>query len=314
MKLVTFRSQEGASRLGAMVSDTHILDLALADGTGVGPFGSMMALIAAGEAGLDQARALTAAAPESAIVAMEDVRLQAPLPVPARLRDAAMFIEHLEIIAKAMAQMAAEQGAGSGAAPAPFDLPEVLYRRACYYNGNHHAVLGPDEPLRWPSRVAVVDYELELAVVVGRAGSDLSPEEARSHIFGYTLMNDWSARDLQMDVKPSGAGPCMGKDFGTSLGPCIVTADEIGDPQALELEAFVDGELWSRGSTRNMHHSFAEAVSQFSWISPLVPGEVIGSGTPAHGSASEQGKRLEPGQVVELRNAVIGALRTPIQA
>ncbi|ATQ42919.1 fumarylacetoacetate hydrolase family protein [Caulobacter mirabilis] len=320
MKLFTIIAN-GVTQVGVGLTEDTLLALAdahaLQGGSG-GPFGGMIDLIEAGQAGLDRARALASAPPQAAIHTFADVVLKAPLPVPARLRDSSMFTEHLEIIRKEMARLAVRDAADPEAElqkllEGDFKLPDVLHRLCCYYNGNHHAVIGPDEPLRWPAMSEVLDYELEFAVVVGRGGRDLSPEQARDHVFGYTLMNDWSARDLQVDVSKSGAGPCMGKDFATSLGPCIVTADELSDPHDMALSAWVDGERWSEGSTRNMRHTVFEALSQFSRISPLVPGEVIGSGTCAYGSAAEQGRRLQPGQTVELRAEEIGSLTNQIQ-
>lgn len=321
MKLYTFLS-DGRTQVGAGLNDGTLLALADADRAAGGDglrFSSMLDLIDAGEAGLEAARSLIGDPTREVVRRLEEVRLLAPLPVPRRLRDAGMFVEHLEIIRREMARIAARNAPDPEAAARElleteqFKLPEVIYRRCCYYNGNHHAVLGPQEALKWPSVSEVLDYELEIGIVIGRGGRDLSPEQAERYVFGYTLMNDWSARDLQVDVSRSGAGPCMGKDFATSLGPCIVTADEIPDPHDLMISAWVDGEQWSVGSTRNMHHRIFDALSQFSRISPLVAGEVIGTGTCAHGSATEQGKRLAPGQEVELRSDAIGVLRNIIE-
>lgn len=320
MRLYSFQS-EGRVRTGVEIADAMLLDLAAADRAGGGDgsrYASMLRIIEEGPSALCAIRALVEAATPAHAIALDCIQPLSPLPVPARLRDAGMFIEHLEIIRRELAKIAARGAADPEAAALTlletdqFKLPEVVYRRCCYYNGNHHAVIGPDAPLAWPSESEVLDYELEIGVVVGRPGYGLTPAEAEGCVFGYTLMNDWSARDLQIDVAKSGAGPCMGKDFATSLGPCIVTADEIGDPHDLELSAWVDGEQWSAGSTRNMHHGVFEALSQFSRISPLVAGEIIGSGTCAYGSATEQGRRLQPGQTVELRATGIGSLRNTI--
>lgn len=321
MRLYSFES-DGGARTGVEVAGSMLLDLAAADRAGGGEgtrYASMLGIIESGPSALQAIDVLVRSATSTHTLPLDSVSLLSPIPVPARLRDAGMFVEHLEIIRRELAKMAARGAPDPEAAATAlletdqFKLPEVVYRRCCYYNGNHHAVIGPDAPLAWPRESEVLDYELEIGVVVGRAGHDLTPEEAEECVFGYTLMNDWSARDLQVDVAKSGAGPCMGKDFATSLGPCIVTADEIGDPHDIELSAWVEGEQWSAGSTRNMHHGVFEAISQFSRISPLVAGEVIGTGTCAYGSATEQGKRLQPGQTVELRAPGIGSLRNTIK-
>jgi 2-keto-4-pentenoate hydratase/2-oxohepta-3-ene-1,7-dioic acid hydratase in catechol pathway len=323
MRLFTLSLTAEKTTVCAALSEDSLLNLELADRLAGGDgaqFATMLDLIDSGESGLTRARSLISAPSAESVILLRDARLLAPIPVPRRLRDAGMFIEHLEVALAAAARMLTRGAADPEAAAAAllqseqFQLPEVATRRCCYYNGNHLAVIGPDAPLHWPNDCQTLDYELEVAVVVGSAGSCITPEQAPDHIFGYTLMNDWSNRDVQVDVFKSGAGPCMGKDHATSLGPCIVTPDEIGDPHDLAISAWIDGECWSSGSTRNMHHSFFAALSEFSRISPLVPGEVIGTGTCAHGSAFEQGRRLVPGQTVELRADAIGSLRNLIVA
>lgn len=322
MKLVSYQRDRGEVRVGALNNADEVVELADAElrctGTSSGRFRSMQALIEAGEEGLEAARGLRDESPPEARYTLADLGLCSPLPVPARLRDAGLFLEHLDDISREMARLALRASPDVDAIVEELEksgqlkAPDVVYRRVCYYNGNHHSVIGPGAPLRWPMDVEVVDYELELGVVVGRKGYNLTADQSSEYVFGYTLMNDWSARDLQLETMGSVTGPSMGKDFATSLGPCIVTRDELPDPHVLEMVARVDGEVWSRGSTKNMHHSVFDALAQLSRISPLVPGEVIGSGTPASGSALEQGRRLQPGQTVELSAAGIGALANPI--
>lgn len=322
MRLYTIVRPSGEHAVCAEFGEGLLLDLRRADeirsGAARPQLRCMQALIEAGDAGLDAARTLLLDIAEEAVVKLDGARLLAPLPVPVRLRDSGMFIEHLEPARRAMMRLAFRRHPDPDAAVAAAlhndpGLPEIISRRVLYYNGNHHAVIGPDAVVGWPADSEVLDYELEMAVVVGRAASNIDLQQAKACVFGYTLMNDWSARDIQVDTSRGGVGPCMGKDFATSLGPCIVTADEIGDPHDIALSAWIDGERWSSGSTRNMQHSFPEALSQLSRVSPLVPGEVIGTGTCLGGSAVEQNRRLARGQTVELRADGIGTLRNRIE-
>jgi 2-keto-4-pentenoate hydratase/2-oxohepta-3-ene-1,7-dioic acid hydratase in catechol pathway len=159
-----------------------------------------------------------------------------------------------------------------------------------------------------------MDFELELACVIGRKGVDISRDQALSHIFGFTIFNDFSARDVQMVERPLGMGPMKGKDFDTGnvLGPWIVTTDEIGDPQSLEMSVRVNGERWGGGNSRDMHHSFADILAFVSQSETLHPGEVIASGTVPTGCGLELNRFLAPGDVVELEVANIGVLRNRI--
>lgn len=300
-----------------MDSDT-LLDLTGAEltvyGNATGDLASMLALIQGGDAALDRARQLLDTAPDEAIQPLGNITLLAPLPCPPRLRDAGMFLEHGEAIVKALKEMAISQAPDPDKArkeieaSGKFQVPQVFYERVCYYNGNHLSVVGPDAPVVWPEGVEVVDYELELGVVVGRSGFNIPNPAPEEYVFGYTLFNDWSSRDIQRQIMGSVGDPCAAKDFANSLGPCIVTRDEIPDPSALRMTAYVDGEQWSEGFTANMYHGIHHALAELSRISPLVPGEVIGSGTPASGAPSESGKRLVPGNTVSLHIEQIGTL------
>ena len=164
----------------------------------------------------------------------------------------------------------------------------------------------------WPSRSSLIDYELEWACIVGRPGKDIKREDAAAHIFGVTIFNDCSARDLQFAFMDAGLGPAGGKDFANSLGPCIATLDGFDDPYDLAMTARVNGELWSTGTTAEMHHRFEDAVVQLSVDRPLVAGELIGSGTVLGGRGFELDRRLSPGDLVELEVEGIGVLRNRI--
>lgn len=293
MRLVTFHTGAEA-RLGAMTV-AGILDLAAA-GERVGRSlpASMQALIEAGEGAWDDARQVIGVCPDEAMA--PHAMLLAPLPRPLRLRDACLFLEHIEASFKT--------------AGLPFS--EEFKKQIIYYNADNLHVFGSDENVPWPSASTDRDYELEWACVIGRSGVDIARDAANAHIFGYTIFNDWSARDLQMPFMTSYLGPAGGKDFANSLGPCIVTADELPDPYALRMTARVNGELWSDGSTRTMYHSFEDAVSRLSKDRTIFAGEVIGSGTVLNGCGLEIGRQLAIGDVVELEIESIGVLRNRI--
>jgi len=308
MKLATFDSGEGP-RLGAVIDDDRsVVDLGRAfqrrHGHTEAALESMLALIDAGEAGRAAADAAAADPPDDDVTAVTAVRLLAPLPEPRQIRDFLCFEEHLR---NSFAQ--AERMTGR-----VFEIPKVWYEQPIYYKANRFSVVGPDAEVVWPHYAELLDYELELACVIGTGGVDIARDDALTHVFGWTIFNDVSARDAQMREMAGQLGPAKGKDFDTGnvLGPWIVTADEIGDPQALTMVARVNGEEWSRGTSAAMHHTFADVIAFVSRSETLHPGEVLGSGTVGTGCGLEQGRYLSPGDVVELEIEKIGVLRNRI--
>ena len=195
-----------------------------------------------------------------------------------------------------------------------------------FYFGNHTAILGPDDPVRRPKASQALDFELELACVIGRRGKDIPAPDAQRYIFGYTIMNDWSARDVQMKEMKVGLGPAKGKDFATSLGPWLVTPDEIEDRRIergdkgsvydLSMTARVNGAERSRGNWKDIYFTFAQMIERASADVWLHAGDVIGSGTVGTGCLLEltsgQGPWLNPGDVVELEIERLGVLRNRI--
>lgn len=310
MKLATFERGTGAAAVGAVdVGRGLILDLALAaDLTGRNTpafLGSMLALIDAGDEALDFCRGLVERWPDQAQVPLAPAKLLAPLPEPRSLRDCLVFEQHL-LNAQAQWQKM------TGRPPAP--IPPAWYQRPGYYKGNRFSVVGPEAEVQWPSYSELMDFELELACVIGTPGRDIPRDAALSHIFGFTIFNDFSARDVQVVERPMNMGAAKSKDFdtGNALGPWIVTTDEIGDPQDLRMEARVNGERWGGGSSRDMHHSFADIVHFVSRDETLRGGEVIASGTVPTGCGLELGRFLSPGDVVELEIERVGVLRNRI--
>jgi 2-keto-4-pentenoate hydratase/2-oxohepta-3-ene-1,7-dioic acid hydratase in catechol pathway len=307
MKLVTYDDTR-SWRLGAWLPDGSVLDLAdAADRSGQSCASTMQAFINSGEPAWDLARHLIER-PLGASV-RRGVRLLAPLPQPIRLRDCSLFLEHMEVALQKIADMALARGEQ----PTTRGLPPVYKQQVIYYNADNLHVHGPDDEIAWPSHSHWMDYELEWACVVGKTGHNIAPERARDHIFGLTLFNDWSARDLQLPFMTANLGPGEGKDFANSLGPCIATLDEFDDPYDCLMTATVNGQQWSSGSTSRMHHRFEDAIVQFSRGKTLYAGEVFGSGTVLGGCGFELDRRLADGDVVELSMDRIGTLRNRIR-
>jgi fumarylacetoacetate (FAA) hydrolase len=218
---------------------------------------------------------------------LEEVRLRAPVPHPPSIRDFFAFERH---VATARAQRGLEM------APEWYQIP-------VFYFSNPAAVLGPEEEVTFPSESSAWDYELEAAAVVGGEGG----------IAGFTVLNDWSARDLQKMEMAVGLGPAKGKDFATSIGPVLVTPDELGDLR-LEMVARVNGEERSRGNLGDLHWPWEELVAHAARNTRLQPGDVLGSGTVGTGCILEHGdgRWLQSGDVVELEIEGIGVLRNTV--
>jgi 2-keto-4-pentenoate hydratase/2-oxohepta-3-ene-1,7-dioic acid hydratase in catechol pathway len=159
-----------------------------------------------------------------------------------------------------------------------------------------------------------MDFELEFGFFLGKRGKNIKSSEARDHIFGFTIFNDFSARDAQSIEMQSMLGPCKGKDFdtGNSMGPFLVTLDEIGDPYTLRMQARVNGETWCDSNSRTIHHKFEDLLARVSADETVHPGEFFGSGTVGDGCGLEHGRYLKDGDVVELEVEKIGILRNRV--
>jgi fumarylacetoacetate (FAA) hydrolase len=225
---------------------------------------------------------------EHAEYPLDEVRLLAPVRRPPSVRDFYAFEEHVR-------NARAVTGRG--------EVVAEWYEIPVFYFSNPAAIYGPDEEVPYPDGTEELDYELEVAAVMGADGA----------IGGFTVMNDWSARDLQRKEMRVGLGPAKGKDFATSLGPVVVTPDELGDLR-LELVARVNGEERSRGNLGDIHWSWEQIVEQAARNTELRPGDVIGSGTVGSGCILEHGdgRWLQPGDVVELEVEGIGVLRNRV--
>ncbi len=191
-------------------------------------------------------------------------------------------------------------------------VPEYWYEAPIYYKGNHRQIIGPDEACPWPRYTDKMDFELELAMIVGRPGQDLTSENAAEHVFGFTIFNDFSARDVQMREVTAWLGPAKGKDFANSFGPCIITADEVGTEPDLEMICRVNGEEWGRARSSESHWSWSDMLVHVSDSERVFPGDVYGSGTPGGCCGLDQGRGLSAGDVVELEIERIGILRNTV--
>jgi fumarylacetoacetate (FAA) hydrolase len=204
------------------------------------------------------------------------------------------------------------------------EVPEAWYRLPIFYFSNVSEIRGPDEPVWPPQGSQELDYELEVAALVDTPARDLDADRAEEAIGGFTILNDWSARDLQRDETTVRLGPAKGKDFASTFGPWLVTPDELAPSRRqgasapdLEMTADVNGTVTSRGTWSSAHFSFGQMLARASADVRLRPGDLVGSGTVGGGSLLEVregtlGRYLQPGDVVTLRVQGIGALRTPI--
>jgi len=317
MKLVTFMdARTSRRRIGALLGDRVVaIEEAHAARTGAATldFTSMRALIASGKDGLDRAREAVAfgnrAGDPDFVVALTDLRLQAPLPDPVMLRCCSLFRGHHVNCRCTIAAWAT----GRRPSPDEIKLPDIVERMPGWYKGNHLNIIGPDDEIAPPAYAGRLDFELELALVVGTGGIDIDAERFGDHVFGWSIFNDVSARDPQLEEMQLGVGPFKGKDFDTSnvMGPCIVTSDEFDPTKALAI-ARVNGEEWGRGDATDMIHAWPDVLAFRSRGERLHAGEVITSGAFTNCSGIEQDRYLSPGDVVELEIVGIGVLRNPV--
>jgi fumarylacetoacetate (FAA) hydrolase len=218
---------------------------------------------------------------------LADVDFRPPVLHPPSVRDFYAFEQHVK----------------TARASRGLDVPDEWYEIPVFYFSSPAAIYGPGDDIPKPPDTNELDYELEVAAIIGAEGQ----------IGGFTIMNDWSARDLQRAEMRVGLGPSKGKDFATSLGPVVVTPDEL-DGSSGTMVARVNGEERSRGELGDMHHSWGSIVAHAARTTRLLPGDVLGSGTVGTGCILEQGdgRWLQPGDVVELEVEGIGILRNTI--
>jgi 2-keto-4-pentenoate hydratase/2-oxohepta-3-ene-1,7-dioic acid hydratase in catechol pathway len=226
----------------------------------------------------------------------KEYRLRIPLR-PRRLKDYLVYEEHKK---KSMARKGLE-------------MPALWYQMPTYTNRNVYGTADPGEDVHWPAYSKKLDFEFELAVVIGRKGRNIKAADALKYVAGLTIYNDFSARDVQADEGRIGAGAGKSKDFdqGNVLGPCIVTLDEI-DPADIGMVLRVDGEEWARGHTNGMKFSWGQIIENASKSETIFPGDVFASGTMDRGCGLELDRWIKPGSTVELEAEGIGLLRNKI--
>lgn len=234
---------------------------------------------------------------------LEDVDLAAPVPRPPSVRDFYAFEEHVSRSWKRRGE----------------SIPDAWYEVPVFYFSNPASIVGPEDPIRKPSTTDELDFELEVGWVIGERAANVDPSHAEEAIAGLTIMNDFSARDVQRREMSVGLGPSKGKDFATALGPALVTLDELVDLREgghfdLEMRARVNGTKISEGNLADLEYSLAEMTAHASRDTVLQPGDVMGTGTVGTGCYLDLGTGdwLEPGDVIELEVEKLGTLRNRI--
>ena len=227
---------------------------------------------------------------------LDEIELRPPVARVPVLRDFAAFEDHLKTTFDKMG----------------LKIPPSWYEQPTAFKGNSTTLVGHDEEVAWPRYTSKMDYELEVAAVIGAPGQDIDVDAASGHILGYTLLDDFSARDTQKGEMAMSTGPYKGKDFAWGLGPWIVTPDELGDISGLPMKVVVNGEVWASSTPGAMQWTFPEIISYTSQDETLNIGDVFGSGTVNQGCGFEIDRWIAPGDVVELEAAGIGVLRNRI--
>lgn len=249
----------------------------------------------------------------SGVLGVEQVRLLPPVPAPPSVRDFMTFEQHVA-------------GAVKTRDPQALVVPE-WYDIPAFYFSNPASLIGAHDPVPMPPGSFQLDLELEVAAIVGRAGTNISLQDAPEHIAGYTILNDWSARDLQRHEMRVGLGPAKGKDTATTLGPALVTPDQlspyaVGTSFDLAMRVEINGEPLGGDRLSHMHWSFAQLVVYASRGTWLRTGDVLGSGTCGGGCLAElwghhgfaARPSLQVGDVVRLEVDVLGALENRVVA
>ncbi|GAA4490518.1 fumarylacetoacetate hydrolase family protein [Rhodococcus olei] len=283
MRLCSFLS-EGHAHVGVVADDDSVVDVTriVADRGDDLPR-TMAGWVDLGSAGIDQLRRLCAESSSDHIVGdVDQLTLLAPMGrLPRNVICVGVnYREHIEESERAVGEI---------------DVPDA----PVYFTKDVRSVCGPFDDIGWDSSVSVqLDWEVELAVVIGRAGRDIRPADALGHVFGYAVFNDVSARDVQLSRNQWWKGKSI--EGSSPFGPFIVTADEIPDPQDLELTCRVDGVEMQRSTTKLMINDVASLIADLSRALTLEPGDVISTGTPAGvGLARTPQQWLEPGSVLE---------------
>jgi fumarylacetoacetate (FAA) hydrolase len=294
MKLVTFRMDNWSETHAGVVRGDEIIALA---------YPSLLELLRDPN-GLTSAREADGEA-----FTFEEVQLLAPVPDPPSVRDFYAFEQHVK----------------SARAKRGLDMIPEWYEIPTFYFTNNSEIYGHNQPVPYPAGSNELDIELEIACVIGRDGKDIPIEDAASYIAGYTIMNDWSARDFQRKDMKLNLGPGKGKDFATSLGPWLVTPDELAAYRSgngaderynMTMLARINGKELSRGNFKDIYYSFPQMIAWASRNARVRAGDVLGSGTVGTGCLLELGTEVHPwfrrGDIIELEIEGIGVLRNKV--
>lgn len=310
MKLASFEMEtdRGTARRLGVIEGTSLLDVTagyarVLDDEGVARPESradavtppdVIEFLRVGDEAMDAARAVSDAGYEHEVRALDggriryergDVRLLSPLPRPNSIRDFSVFEDHAK----------------------EHDKPDVWYEIPAYYKGNPDSVVHPGTDVEWPDWEGRLDFELEVAAVIGEAGRDIDASDASEHVAGYTIFNDFSARDYQFYEMEMPFGPAKGKDFANGFSPYLVTADAF-DADGATVRTLVNGEEWMTGSLGDMYHSWGDIVEHASRSETLQPGDVLGCGTVPGGCCMDLDRWIEHGDRIELEVEGIGVL------
>ncbi|MBS4189396.1 fumarylacetoacetate hydrolase family protein [Bacillus sp. FJAT-49705] len=297
MKFVTFQKNDGSIRAGWIVNEQYVIDMHEAS-NGILPK-DLLSFIENNSFFMNFISSSQLNGKN--VYPLKDVLLKAPLPNPKSFRDFYAFEEHVKT---------ARENRGLEMIPEWYEIP-------VFYFSNHLAIKGPYEAIDRPENCEWLDYELEIACIIGKEGKNIKAENAEDYIFGYCILNDWSARDIQRKEMKVGLGPAKGKDFSTSIGPYIITKDELEDYRIengydLMMTAKVNGVLLSEGNMKDLYYSFGEMIERASDGVTLYPGEIIGSGTVGSGCILELGTDVHPwlesGDEIELEITALGKL------
>lgn len=301
MRYLTFTLPgEERARLGALIAEDRVVSL----GRGDLPQ-DMLSFIQAGPQMWALAEQI--ARQTQSVWPLDQVKLKAPLARPTSLRDAYAFETHVKTANKNRGR----------------EVPEEWYEFPVFYFTNPSTIYGPGEDIPIPTGTEAMDYELEVAAIIGVEGKNIPAGKAIEHVFGFTIMNDWSARDVQRKEMKIGLGPAKGKDFATGLGPTIVTPDELKKYTTnrpgvynLDMTAKVNSKELSRGNWNDIYYSFGDIIARASENVTLFPGDVIGSGTVGTGCLLEltkgEGPWLKAGDEVELEIEQLGVLKNKV--
>lgn len=339
MRLITF-THGGIEQIGAFIeSDSLVVRLQAADEAHQGRLNphlkSMLSFLQGGTAARDAAEAAVeyalAKRPDGIVLGRSEMELRSPVPRPESIRDFMVFEQHITNCIRKFEMpswlASADEwvdGVFGRKATLAYRRNRAWYQRPVYYKGNRFGVVGDGAHVTIPAYTKRLDWELEFGIFIGKTGRDIPADKAREYIGGFSIFNDFSARDIQGREMQSRLGPAKGKDFdtGNAIGPVLVTPDEIPDPYKLSMKARINGEEVSRGNSRGMHWTFEQMIAYVSQGETLHPGEFLGSGTATvpesgrnrRGCGLEMGRFLKAGDTVELEVERIGVLTNSIVA